>query len=117
MTARNLDEATTIEAAVTKAVADAGLPDSSPIHAALVHDGEVFDGYSVCVPDLDGRSVTLQERIEQMRSEERWRREFPPARPVASRSGKPASGVTAGAILTPDRGAFADIVAGKTVVR
>jgi len=116
MTARNLDEATTIEAAVTKAVADAGLPDSSPIRAALVHDCEVYDGYSVCVPDPDGRSITLQERIEQMRSEERWRREFPPARPVASRSGKPALRA-AGAILTPDRSSFADIVAGKTVVR
>lgn len=117
MAARNLNEATTIEAAVTKAVVDAGLPDDSPIHAALVHDAEVYDGYSVCVPDEAGKSVSIEKRIEQMRSEERWRREFPPARPVASRSGKPTSGVPAGAILTPDTGAFADIVAGKTVVR
>lgn len=116
MAARNLDEATTIEAAVTKAVVDAGLPDDSPIHAALVHDAEVYDSYSVCVPDEAGKSVSIEKRIEQMRSEERWRREFPPARPVASRPGK--SGVpAAGAILTPDRGSFADIASGKVVVR
>lgn len=116
MAARNLDEATTVEAAVTKAVVDAGLPDDSPIHAALVHDAEVYDGYSVCVPDEAGKSVSIEKRIEQMRSEERWRREFPPAKPVASRPGK--SGVpAAGAILTPDRERFSDIATGKVAVR
>lgn len=115
MTARTLDEVTIVEAAVSKAVADAGLPEDSPIHATLVFDSQVYDGYSVCVPDPEGRSVSLQQRIEQMRSEERWRREF--ARPLASRPGKPSGVAAAGAILTPDRSAFADIVAGKTVVR
>ena len=114
MAARNLDEATIVEAAVSKAVSDAGLPDNSPIHAALVFDAVVYDSCSVCVPDEAGKSVSIEKRIEQMRSEERWRREFPPAR--ASRSGKP--GVpAAGAILTPDRERFRDIAAGKVAVR
>jgi hypothetical protein len=116
MAARNLDEATIVEAAVSKAVSDAGLPDDSPIHAALVFDAVVYDSCSVCVPDEAGKSVSIEKRIEQMRSEERWRREFPPARPVAIRSGKP--GVpAAGAILTPDRERFRDIAAGKVAVR
>ena len=113
MGAHNVDEAITIEHAVTKALDEAGAPDSSGLRLSLTHDAEVHDGM-VVVPDLDGKSVTIEKRIEQMRTEQRWRAEFPAAKPAPP--GRPTP-TPAGAMLTPTREAFDAIVSGKAVVR
>ena len=111
MSAHSVEEAGTIQQMVTKALGDAGV-DSSSLRLSLIHDAEVHDGM-VVVADQDGKSVTIEKRIEQMRTEPRWRGEFPEKKPAP---GRPAP-TPAGAILTPGREQFADIVAGKTVVR
>jgi hypothetical protein len=115
MGARSLDEVTTIEVAVTRAIAEAELPVSSPIRQALVHDAEVYDITEVCVPDADGKSVSLRQRLAQMRDDPRWKGEFPEkkvqTRPAAPQVAAP------GAVLRPDQASFANIAAGKVVVR
>jgi hypothetical protein len=113
MAAHSVNEAVEIEHAVTKALDEAGAPDSSGLRLSLTHDAEVHDGM-VVVPDLDGKSVTIEKRIEQMRTEQRWRAEFPAAKPAPP--GRPAP-TPAGAMLTPDREAFKKIVNGETMVR
>ena len=116
MSGYSLNEVTTIENAVTRAIADAGLPDNSPIRQALVHDAEVYDLIEVCVPDpASGQSISLKERLAQMRGEPRWKGEFPEKKPAA---GRPVPQVAApGATLRPDRASFADIASGKVVLR
>jgi hypothetical protein len=113
MAAHSVDEAITIEHAVTKALDEAGAPDSSGLRLFLTHDAEVHDGM-VVVPDLDGKSVSLATRIEQMRSDPKWRADFPAAKPAPP--GRPAP-TPAGAMLTPTRSQFDEIVSGKAVVR
>jgi hypothetical protein len=102
-----------IESAVAKALADAGVRDDSAIKQALIHDSEVHDGM-ICVPDENGKSVSLSERLAQMREDDRWRADFPAAKPAAP--GRPAP-TPAGAMLQPDRSQFEAIVSGRAVVR
>jgi hypothetical protein len=113
MAAHSLDEAVEIDRAVAKALGEAGVSEGSGIRLSLVHDAEVHDG-AVVVPDPDGKSVTLRQRLDGMRTESRWRSDFPAEKKPAP--GRPAP-TPAGAMLTPDREAFAKIVAGETVVR
>ncbi len=113
MSGYSAEEAITIQHEVTAVLRDAGIADNSPIAAVLARDSELHDGMiSVCDPH--GRSVTLATRIEQMRTESRWRAEFPAAKPAPP--GRPAP-LPAGSILAPTRESFAKIVAGETVVR
>jgi hypothetical protein len=112
MSGFSAEEAITIQQAVAGALKDADIADNSPIAAVLARDSELHDGMiSVCDPE--GRSVSLTQRLEQMRTESRWRSEFP-AKPGLP--GRPAP-MPAGSILTPTRESFAKIVAGETVVR
>jgi hypothetical protein len=115
MGARNVQESSTIEAAVGQALVEAGVKDDSPIRQALVHDSEVYDLVEVCVPSsIDGRSVSLAQRLAEMRGDPRWKSEFKEKSAVRP----PAAAATpAGSILTPDRSQFADLVSGKAVVR
>jgi len=113
MAAHSVDEAITIEHAVAEALGEAGAADSSGLRLSLTHDAEVHDGM-VVTPDENGKSVSLKRRLDQMRTEPRWRAEFPAAKPAPP--GRPAP-LPAGSMLAPDRSQFADIVAGKTVVR
>jgi hypothetical protein len=114
MAAHSVDEAITIEHAVAEALSEAGAADSSPsLRLSLVHDAEVHDGM-VVTPDENGKSVSLAKRLEQMRSEPRWKSQFPAAKPAPP--GRPAP-TPAGAMLTPTREAFDAIVSGKAVVR
>jgi hypothetical protein len=112
MGAHSVEEAVEIEHAVTRALTDVGV-DSSSIRLSLIHDAEVHDGM-VVVADLDGKSVTIEKRIDQMREEPRWRADFPAAKPAPP--GRPAA-TPAGAILTPTREQFSEISSGKAVVR
>ncbi|HME36260.1 MAG TPA: hypothetical protein VKF84_13575 [Candidatus Sulfotelmatobacter sp.] len=114
MGAHNVDEAITIEHKVAEALNQAGVADTSSIRLSLVHDAEVHDGM-VVTPDLDGTSVTIEKRIEQMRTEPRWRAEFPAAKPATTPRRPPPT--PAGAMLTPTRSQFDEIVSGKAVVR
>jgi hypothetical protein len=112
MAGRTVNEATVIEAAVTSALRSAGIQESSPIREALVHDAEVFDEIEVVVPDCDGKSVSLADRLAQMRLEPRWRTEFPERKPAPS-SGRPVSRMDAGTgTLSPDRQNFEAIANG-----
>ena len=79
MAAHSVDEAITIEHAVAEALSEAGAADNSPsLRLSLVHDAEVHDGM-VVTPDENGKSVSLKQRLDQMRTEPRWRAEFPPS--------------------------------------
>jgi len=113
MSAHSVDEAITIEHAVAEALGEAGAADSSGLRLSLTHDAEVHDGM-VVTPDENGKSVSLAKRLEQMRSEPRWKSQFPAAKPAPL--GRPAP-TSAGAMLTPDRSHFDEIVSGKAVVR
>jgi len=114
MAPRTVEEATAVDRAVGTVLNDAGVAVNSPIRAALVHDSEVHDGMvSVCDPD--GRSVSLKERLAQMRKDARYKDEFP--KQVAAPPSRPPAATPAGAILTPTREQFAEISSGKAVVR
>lgn len=116
MSARNVDEYEVITAAVAKACSDANVRAGSEIQAHLIHDCEVLDQVDVIAPSmLDGRSVSLEQRLMEMRSEDRWKAEFN-AKPAPSRPNA-AAATPAGSILTPDRSQFADLVSGKAVMR
>jgi hypothetical protein len=118
MGARNVQESSTIEAAVGQALVEAGIKDDSPIRQVLVHDSEVYDLVEVCVPSsIDGRSVSLAQRLAEMRAEPRWSSQFREKRPAAAAAGRPPTPVPPGATLMPTRDQFADIVSGKAVVR
>lgn len=86
MSGHSVDEVAVIEGAVSKALGDAGVRDDSPIRQVLIRDGEVYGGFEVCVPDDNGKSVSLAQRLAQMRLDQRWRGEFPAEQP------KPAAG-------------------------
>jgi len=110
-----VDELVAIQHAVTKAADDAGIQDGSAIRQHLVHDSEMTFAGEIVTPDPDGRSVTLAERLEQMRSETKWRADFP-QKPAAG-AGKPARPVAIpGAVLSPDLAAFDQIVKGTAKV-
>ena len=115
MGARNVQESSTIEAAVGQALVDGGVKDDSPIRQALVHDSEVYDLVEVCVPSsIDGRSVSLAQRLAEMRADPRWKSDFKEKSAVRP----PTTAATpAGAMLTPTRSQFDEIVSGKSVVR
>jgi hypothetical protein len=116
MSAHTVEEATIVEAAVSKALADAGVAEDSPIGRRLIADAEVYDLVETCVPSaIDGRSVSLEQRLAEMKVDDRWKSEFK-AKPAASRP-HAAAATPAGAMLTPDRSHFEDIVSGKAVVR
>jgi hypothetical protein len=116
MAANTVDESVTIESAVTSALRSAGVDESSPIKQALIHDAQVYDLTEVCVPDPDGKSVSLADRLLQMRLEPRWRSEFPERIPAPS-SGRPVSRMAAGTgTLSPDRENFAAIANGTVRV-
>ena len=116
MAANAVDESVTIESAVTSAMRSAGVDESSPIKQALIHDAQVYDLTEVCVPDPDGKSVSLADRLLQMRLEPRWRSEFPEKKPTPS-SGRPVSRMTAGTgTLSVDRENFAAIANGTVRV-
>jgi hypothetical protein len=113
MSGHTVDEQIVIEGAVAKALNDVGVRDDSQLRQVLIHDAMVYDLVEVCVPDADGKSVSLQSRLAQMKQEPRWKGEFhekpaPPGRPAPT---------PAGAMLTPDREAFKKIVNGETMVR
>jgi hypothetical protein len=113
MSGHTVDEQIVIEGAVSKALNDVGVRDDSQIRQVLIHDAMVYDLVEVCVPDADGKSVSLQSRLAQMKQEPRWKGEFhekpaPPGRPAPT---------PAGAMLTPDHEAFKKIVNGETMVR
>ena len=113
MAAHSLAEAVEIDRAVAVAVDEVGVSEGSGIRLSLVHDAEIHDG-AVVVPDPDGKSVSLRQRLDGMRTEPRWRAEFPAAKPAPP--GRPTP-TPAGAMLTPTREAFDAIVSGKAVVR
>jgi hypothetical protein len=114
MAARSVEEATIVEGAVAKALSEAGVKDDSPIHQRLVADSEVYDLVEVCTPSsIDGRSISLAQRLVEMRADPQWTREFPEKKPAP---GRPAP-IPPGATLRPDRASFDDIVSGKAVVR
>jgi hypothetical protein len=114
MGARNVQESSTIEAAVGQALVEAGVKDDSPIRQVLVHDSEVYDLVEVCVPSsIDGRSVSLAQRLAEMKQDPRWRGDF--AAKPASRPGRP-NPTPAGAMLTPDRESFEKIAKGTARV-
>ncbi len=116
MGAHTVHEATTIESAVTSALRAAGVAESSPIRQTLVHDAQVYDLVQVCVPDPDGKSVSLADRLLQMRLDPRWRSEFPERKPVRA-SGRPVSRMNAGSgTLSPDRQNFEAIANGTVRV-
>jgi hypothetical protein len=112
MGAHSTDELIEIQRAVEVALGEAGVPDSAAIRLSLTHDSELHDG-QVFVPDPDGKSVSLAQRLEKMREEPRFRGEF---KPKPAPPGRPAA-TPAGAMLTPTREAFDAIVSGKAVVR
>jgi hypothetical protein len=112
MAGNTVDESVTIESAVTSALRAAGVADTSPIRQVLVHDAQVYDMTEVCVPDPDGKSVNLGDRLTQMRLDPRWRSEFPERKPAPS-SGRPVSRMDAGnGTLSPDRQKFEAIADG-----
>lgn len=115
MSGYSVQEHETITAAVAKAVGDAGVKDGSQIAQRLIHDAQVFDLVEVVVPGEDGKSISLKERLAQMKSDDRWKSDFHVAveRPAPGRSAP----IPTGAILSPDRAQFADLVSGKAVVR
>jgi hypothetical protein len=114
MAGNNLDEAQVIDGAVAKACADAGVADGSVLRQKLINDATVYDLVEVCVPDDDGKSVSLSTRLSQLKGDARWRSEFSAAKPAPP--GRPAA-TPAGAMLTPTRSQFDEIVSGKSVVR
>lgn len=112
MAAHSVDEAVEIDGAVTRELREAGVADSSPIRLSLIHDAEIHDG-QIVVPDENGKSVSLRQRLEEMRGSDRFKGQFkqkpaPPGRPTPT---------PAGAMLTPTRSQFDEIVSGKSVVR
>jgi hypothetical protein len=116
MAARSVEEATIVEGAVAKALSEAGVKDDSPLKQVLVHDAEVYDLVEVCTPSsIDGRSVSLEQRLVEMKADPRWAREFK-EKPAPSSSRQPTP-TPAGAILQPDRSQFSDLVSGKAVMR
>jgi hypothetical protein len=116
MAARSVEEATIVEGAVAKALSEAGVKDDSPLKQVLVHDAEVYDLVEVCTPSsIDGRSVSLEQRLVEMKADPQWAREFK-EKPAPSSSRQPTP-TPAGAILQPDRSQFSDLVSGKAVMR
>jgi hypothetical protein len=114
MAGRTVDESVTIEGAVNSALRSAGVLESSPIKQALIHDAEVYDMTEIIVPDPDGKSVSLADRLSQMRLDPRWRSEFPERAPSSS-SVRAVSRLDAGTgTLSPDRVNF-DAIAEGTV--
>jgi len=114
MGAHTVQEATTIDGAVTRALSEAGVKDGSTIRQALIHDAMVYDLVEVCVPDESGKSVSLEVRLSQMREDSRWKGDFTKA---AAAPNRPQAPTAAGAILTPTREQFAEISSGRSVVR
>jgi hypothetical protein len=118
MSGRTVDEAGVIESAVTTALRQAGVAENSAIRRMLVHDAEVCDGVEVIVPDpANGRSISLADRLTQMRLDPQWRGEFPERKPAPS-SGRAVSRVEApsGGVLSVDREHFAAIANGTVRV-
>jgi len=108
-----VDEITAIEHAVARALSDAGVKDDSTVKAVLVHDAEMHDG-TIIVCDPDGKSVSITQRLSQMKNDPRFRDDFPKASAPPNR---PPAATPAGAILAPDRSQFEAISSGKAVVR
>jgi len=114
MGARSVEEATTIDGAVTRALSEAGVKDGSKIRQALIHDAMVYDLVEVCVPDESGKSVSLEVRLAQMRDDPRYKGDF---QGQAAAPNRPPAPTPAGAILAPTREQFAEISSGRSVVR
>jgi hypothetical protein len=109
MGAHNVDEAIEIDGAVTRELIEAGVADSSPIRLSLIHDAEIHDG-QIVVPDENGKSVSIRQRLEEMRGSDRFKGQFKPKPAPPGRPPKldPLN-------LTPEQ--FAAVADGKVVVR
>lgn len=120
MSARNQEQAGTIESAVSTALKAAGVADGSELKGVLVHDAEVYRNADyedvVIVPDpSSGKSISLQDRLAQMRDEPRWRGEFP-EKPAQRPASQQQVAVKPGTTLRLDRDSFDALASGKLKV-
>ena len=116
MPERSAAEEGFIHSKVDQALAEAGLPLDSPIRSIVTRDAEVSEGsglsgqksYTVKVVRDGQPDASIRERLEELRSDPMFRHNF-----GAAAQGKAVSSADLAAL----RENFADIAAGKVIVR